>query len=181
MLKVNVEIKGISPLLVNRFRDKTIEGKSKKRTGATIDEEIENKLWIHNKEISIPGVYIRNSLIEAGKQFKIVGKGKATYSKLIGATVEVNPEKITLKPQKYEVFSIAAVNPSTKGRVMTHRPRFNEWNLNFEIVLNDDGIPTEVINEELEYAGRYVGIGDWRPAKKGMFGKFMITSFKEVK
>jgi hypothetical protein len=69
----------------------------------------------------------------------------------------------------------------TKGRMMVIRPRFNKWSVQFEIILNDEGVPKEVINEILEHAGKYVGIGDWRPEKKGMFGKFMITSFQEVK
>ena len=32
----------------------------------------------------------------------------------------------------------------------------------------------------LDYGGQYVGIGDWRPEKKGKYGKFIVTSFKEV-
>jgi len=69
----------------------------------------------------------------------------------------------------------------TKGRMMTERPKYNKWSASFEIVLNDESVPVSVINEILEQAGKYVGIGDWRPEKKGMFGKFMITSFKQQK
>ena len=177
--KIKVKIEGTSPLLMNRFRDKSIDTKSKKRTGSMGVAEIEDKLYIYDGNTHIPAVYFRNSIVEASKQFKITGKGKATYSKLVGATVDVMPEMIPLK-EKYIPFRIAAVNPSTKGRMMVTRPRFDKWTAEFEIILNDEGVPKEVMNEILEQSGRYVGIGDWRPEKKGMFGKFMITSFKEA-
>jgi len=178
MKKVIVKIEGMSPLLYNRFRDSQIEGKSKKRTGSPHEQDIEDKLYLVDGIPYIPSVYFRNALVEAGKQFKIIGKGKANYSKLIGATVDIMPEAIINK-HDWKPFRIAAVNPMTKGRMMVTRPRMDKWGCEFEIILNDDSIEAYTIKEILEHAGKYVGIGDWRPAKKGMFGKFTITSFKE--
>jgi len=177
--KIKVTIEGTTPLLFNRFRDVAIEGKSKKRTGAMAEAEIEDKLYQdENGKTQLPSVYIKNCITEASKQFKIVGKGKSTYSKLVASTVDIEPFMIELKSGKYEVFRISAVNPMTKGRMMTERPRYNKWSAEFEILLNDPAVPSSVINEILEHAGKYVGVGDWRPEKKGMHGKFMITSFK---
>ena len=144
------------------------------------EKDIEDKLYLYNGKPHIPAVYLRNAIVEAAKQFKITGKGKATYSKLAGSTIEVQPEMIALSPDKYSAFKIAAVNPMTKGRMMVTRPRFDDWGAKFTVILNDEGIPPEVLNEILNQAGVYVGIGDWRPDKKGTFGKFMLTSFHEV-
>jgi hypothetical protein len=180
--KIKVTIEGTTPILFNRFRDTAIEGKSKKRTGAMAEAEIEDKLYQdENGKTLLPATYIRNSIVEASKQFKIVGKGKSTYSKLVASTIQIEPFMIELKAGNYEVFRISAVNPMTKGRMMTERPRYTKWEASFEIILNDSAVPVSVINEILEQAGKYVGIGDWRPEKKGMFGKFMITSFKTSK
>ena len=178
--KIKVTIEGTTPILFNRFRDTAIEGKSKKRTGAMVESEIEDKLYQDEEgKTQLPAVYIKNCITEASKQFKIVGKGKSTYSKLVASTVDIEPFYIMLDAKKYEVFRISAVNPMTKGRMMTERPRYNKWKASFEILLNDPAVPVSVINEILEHAGKYVGVGDWRPEKKGMFGKFMITSFKK--
>jgi len=177
--KISITIEGTTPILFNRFRDTQIEGKSKKRTGAMAEFDIEDKLYQDEKgKTQLPAVYLKNCIVEASKQFKIVGKGKSTYSKLIASTIEINPFYIELKADKYEVFRISAVNPMTKGRMMIERPMYKKWNASFEIILNDEAVPTSVINEILEHAGKYVGVGDWRPEKKGMFGKFIITSFK---
>ena len=182
MEKVNVEITGTTPILFNRFRDAAIEGKSKKRTGAMLETDIEDKLYLDDKgKTMLPSVYLKNSISEAAKQFKIVGKGKSTYSKIVASTVDVSPFMISFDCGKYDIFRISAVNPMTKGRMMTERPKFDKWKVSFEIILNDPAVPISVINEILEHAGKYVGIGDWRPEKKGMFGKFMISSFKQAK
>lgn len=178
---IKVQIEGTTPLLFNRFRDIQIEGKSKKRTGALAESDIEDKLYLIDEKVHVPAVYIKNCITEASKQFKIIGKGKSTYSKIVASTVDINPFMIEFKSNKYEVFRISAVNPMTKGRMMTERPKYNKWSVEFEIILNDPAVPISVIHEILEHAGKYVGIGDWRPEKKGMFGKFMISSFKEVK
>lgn len=39
--KIKVTIEGTTPILFNRFRDVAIEGKSKKRTGAMAESDIE--------------------------------------------------------------------------------------------------------------------------------------------
>lgn len=179
MEKILVTIEGTTPILFNRFRDTAIEGKSKKRTGAMATSDVEDKLYLYENKPHIPAVYLKNSLSEASKQFKIIGKGKSTYSKLVASTVDVSPDMIPLNSGEYEVFRISAVNPMTKGRMMTERPRYNKWSATFEIIINDSAVPISVLNEILEQAGKYVGIGDWRPEKKGMYGKFMITSFKK--
>lgn len=178
--KISVTIEGTTPILFNRFRDVAIEGKSKKRTGAMAEAEIEDKLYLDEKgKPQLPSVYIKNCIVEAAKQFKIVGKGKSTYSKLVASTIDIEPFYIELNSGKYEVFRISAVNPMTKGRMITERPRFAKWSASFEIILNDDAVPISVINEILEHAGKYVGVGDWRPEKKGMHGKFLISKFKK--
>ena len=75
---------------------------------------------------------------------------------------------------------MSAVNPMTKGRMMVTRPKFDEWKLEFNVKFNEDDIPIEVMKNIIDYAGQYVGIGDWRPDKKGQFGKFITTKFEEV-
>ena len=112
----------------------------------------------------------------------MMGKGssKATYSKVAGSSVEINPFEILLN-KNWKVFSILAVNPTTKGRNVLHRPMFQNWKADFEVTFEEEAIEVSVMKELFDIAGRVVGIGDWRPAKKGRFGKFQVTSWKEKK
>lgn len=180
MKKYEVKIEGITPLLFNKFIESSISEKVKKRVGTAKEQNPEDKLYKTPKgEIYTPSTHIMGMLINAGKQFKIQGKSRATYSKLVGSTIEVNPDTIVHENQNWESFSTSAVNPSTKGRMMITRPMLIEWSISFRLNTTDD-IPKDVMKAMLDYGGQYVGIGDWRPEKKGKYGKFIVTEFKEV-
>lgn len=174
-----VQIKGITPLLFNRFQESDIDNAVKKRSGAISPKDPSLKLYqLPNGDIYTPSTHIQGALVEAAKNFKIQGKKTATYSKLFGSSVSVEPDAIVHKNQKWEVFSISAVNPNTRGRMIVNRPMMKDWELEFTINFNDEEIPPEVLKNVLDYAGQYCGIGDWRPNKKGKYGKFIVTRFE---
>ena len=178
MKKAKVTIKGISPLLFNRFAEAELDPAPGPKEPNKIKDPA-NKLYrLPDGKIYTPYTHIQGSLTDAAKQFQIKGNKRSTYSKLFGSQVEINPDAIVHKHQGWDVFSISAVNPSTRGRIMTHRPMLKEWELDFIIDYNTDAIPDEVLKSVMDYAGLYVGIGDWRPDKKGKFGKFMVTKFE---
>jgi len=181
MNKYTVEIKGITPLLQNKpaeygFNEEWVE----KKASNQYDKEALAKLYINaDEEIYQPATHLERALIEAGKKIKMKGAGKSNYSKVFGSMVTIPVMDILHKNPKYEIFKALVVIPSTKGRIMRYRPMFRNWVLDFEIEFEEE-IPPSVIKEGLEIAGRYIGIGDWRPEKKGKFGKFQVTLFKEM-
>ena len=182
MQKCEVEITGITPLLQNKPEEYGFNEQWVEKTASTNwEKEALKKLYIDaDGKIYQPSNHIERALIEAGKKIKMKGSGKATYSKIFGSMVSVEPFELILEPQTYEIHKSLVVIPSTKGRVARYRPSFKKWKLKFEVLFEEE-IPAPVIKEALEIAGRYSGIGDWRPEKKGKFGKFQVTKFKEVK
>jgi len=185
MKTYNITIEGTSPLLMNRPSQLDIGDKSKtsKRETQSPVEIAEAKLYKDAEgKIYLPATWFQGCIVEAGKQKKMMGKGsaKATYSKVCGSSVEINPFEIVIK-EKWSVFSILAVNPTTRGKNVLHRPKFDKWNANFEVTFEEEAIEVPVMKEIFDIAGRVVGVGDWRPAKKGRFGKFQVTSWKEAK
>ncbi len=181
MKQYKVEISGITPLLQNKpeeygFDEQWIE----KKANSDYEKEALKKLYIDSEgTIYQPSTHIERAMIEAGKKVKVKGQGKATYSKLFGSMVSVVEFELVHDNQDYEVFKSLVVIPSTKGRIMRYRPMFKDWKLKFTIE-SEDEIAKEAIKEVLEIAGKYVGIGDWRPEKKGKYGKFQVTSFQEA-
>lgn len=182
MKHFNVTIKGTTPLLMNKPPefgfDDAIRIKVPLDTKKKGQEEALNKLYSNGGTIYTPSTHIWRSMINAGKDLKIKGKGKSTYSKMIASMVQVSPDAIEHKFKEFEIFGVMTVNPNTRGRNMTYRPRFDKWELSFELIV-DEEIPDEVVKTALDRSGRYWGIGDWRPEKKGVFGKFMVTKFEE--
>jgi len=176
-----IKIQGTSPLLMNR-PSMLIGDISKDKKPQTNDYkgQAESKLYLDdNEKLYQPSTHLKGALIEAGKHKKVVGKGKATYSKIVGYAVQVEPYQITHIKQKWEIFTVLAVNPSTKGRNPLSRPMLKDWELEFEVIFDETEIHPSIMKELFDIAGRIVGIGDWRPAKKGPHGKFQVTSWKE--
>ena len=177
--EIRVTIKGTTPLLFNRFRDASIEGKSKRKAGAEIDLDIKDKLYLtEDKKAYIPSRYFERAMTIGGQAFK--GKGRGNLSTIIGSMLSIEPDAIILNNQNWKEDIQAGVNPMTRGRTMIHRPRFDKWGGKMFIKLDIDEIPTVKLKEMLDYVGLYVGIGDWRPAKKGKYGKFIVSKFKEI-
>jgi hypothetical protein len=62
------------------------------------------------------------------------------------------------------------------------RPRFSRWSCSGTITVLDEMITEDVLRNILVFAGRYSGIGDWRPSapkSPGPWGKFSVE-LKEV-
>lgn len=179
MIQINkikkVRIVGITPLLQNKpeeygFDEQWVE----KKATQNINADALKKLYVNKKmQIIQPSVHIERALIEAGKKIRIKGQGKATYSKLFGSMISVFPDEIIHENQDVDVFKSLVVIPSTKGRIMRSRPILREWSLTFDVEYDVEIDPNSIL-EALRIAGRYVGIGDWRPEKKGKYGKFEL-------
>jgi hypothetical protein len=181
MKKYEVEITGVTPLLQNKPEEYGFDTEwVEKKASNEYEKEALKKLYVDMKgTIYQPATHIERSLIEAGKKVRVKGGGKATYSKLFGSMVTIPEMDIPHLITSYEVFKTLVVIPATKGRVMRYRPMFKNWKLRFGVEFEDE-IPADVVKQSFEIAGQYVGIGDWRPEKKGKFGRFMVTSFQEA-
>src|SRR3546814_17616345 len=60
-----------------------------------------------------------------------------------------------------------------------YRPEFPEWSILAAIKFNDSVISAEQIANLLSTAGFAIGIGEWRPERKGQFGRFTVSSSAE--
>ena len=82
---------------------------------------------------------------------------------------------------EWHVDSRAIVIPATKGRILRHRPMFDEWSISFQVQIDTDLVSERLVKDILEDAGKLVGIGDFRPARKGPYGRFSVTTWEKAK
>ena len=141
-------------------------------TMAEFKEEAVSALWADEKgRPYIPSIQIERALIGSGSAFQIAGHGKRTYKRDMLASIIVTPPKIYLTPPKWET-DIQAVRVQS-SQVFRARPLFEAgWKAKFSIQITDDEIQSAAVKDILEYAGKHVGIGDYRPR----YGTFDVVS-----
>ena len=82
----------------------------------------------------------------------IPGKGKRTYKELFKSAVVVEPAEIPLKPQEYTVDKRPVV--MRRWRVIRSRPKFENWELTFGIVVTEEELHAETVERVLKRAGK---------------------------
>jgi hypothetical protein len=87
----------------------------------------------------------------------------------------------SLGTKDFEVDSRSVVIPATGGRIMAHRPRIDEWQLSFTLEVDENMFDEQTARILVDDAGSKVGLGDFRPARKGPFGRFKVVNWKKKK
>ena len=67
-----------------------------------------------------------------------------------------------------------------RSRIMRTRARFVEWGCTFSVIGDPELIDNQKLVNWLTIAGARIGLGDWRPACSGEYGRFRVTSIEEV-
>ena len=190
IVTADVEVVGVTSLLQHRWSE-SAEGESGKSTRAALvvrgtpREEAEKVVYREpDGSIYHPGAAFARLIREAGGGHKLKGTRKSAKY-VVPAAVLVMDDTVPLfgpdgkRLKDFEVDSRPVVIPSTKGRVMRHRPRFDEWTAKLRIRVNTAILPIAFVHQLLVEGGQQLGIGDYRPDRGGPFGTFRVVEFRE--
>jgi len=191
-LKIKLTIQGTTPLLMNRFTDAN-EIALSSGTSATFKgdkgtprEQAELKRYAdQGGNLYIPGPNIFACIIAAGT-FHKAGKSKLTTlrTSLIPAGLMVDDLVCQLHNDdgepltEWEVDSRSVVIPSTGGRIMCHRPRVDKWATTITLDVDTTMFSPALVRAIVDDAGKKIGLGDFRPARKGPFGRFVVSHWE---
>jgi hypothetical protein len=181
-----VKLKSVSAYSQSRFHDVPHLDKE------THDDH-EKRTWmerLHSTEdgrVYIPPMAFKNCLSEAAKflAMQIPGKGKATYTKHFEAGVLVL-EPLVLPALKKDVPGEWYFVPSdgkrgSGGRVKKCFPVVAQWAGEVVFHVLDDTITEDVFRHHICEAGKFIGIGRFRPRNNGFYGRFEVVSVKWAK
>jgi hypothetical protein len=187
MKLIRVKIQGVTPLLIHRFAE-AAETSRQSRAAMVSDkdprEEARKVAYIApDGTFFFSAFAIPNAMGSCGSNHKMKGTRK-TARFVVPSAIRMTTDTITILncegPAKdFEVDARPVTIPATKGRVMRYRPRFNAWGAEFDLVVNDELMTVDLAHRLLEEAGQQIGIGDFRPEKRGPFGTFRVTRFEE--
>jgi hypothetical protein len=182
MKSIEFQITGQNPLLINRFHEEA-------RLEATRGIHTRHADWPDAKVDAAARLYsdpdgqpyfpaenLRQAIITAAARQKI-GRRAAT-SDMAGA-LYLRPDALPLTGD-WQVDERPVVIPATKGRLVRYRPRFDEWSISGTLAFDERLVDERLVRTCVDEAGMYVGIGDFRPQKKGPYGRFIVTSWQPV-
>jgi len=154
--------------------------------------------------VSLPSDNIMTCLREGAAKITVPGKRNLTYKRssqtailvdnmhcpimVGGKTIDMGDVKALIAEPEFDahVTRVAEmgfelfVKPVRMGQSkhIRVRPRFREWTCDVPITLLTDDIDRDLLVQIAETAGRYCGIGDWRPSSPrspGSFGRFAVS------
>ena len=179
------EITGKSPLLMhNPSAMKAHDGTIKKPTVIpTPEEEARLGLYLNGDgQLYVPAVSFRNAIMSAGVGKKI---GKQTAWKMISCgcfAIETQCVLVNVKTNKalttYTNVNQARVVIPKGGAVIRCRGEVANWKTKLALEIDDDFITPPQVLELFTLAGRMIGVMDWRPEKKGIYGRFSVAVMK---
>jgi hypothetical protein len=191
----------LSPMLQNPMTDEVLDellgGKGARKgavTDITVEQRAEKKLCLGpNGEFGFPANYLFACLIDAGRYVQFEGKSKVSTreTSLLPAFLSIVPDVVSAEGDGFIPFidqSVAwvadkrrGVLAANKAAVAIVRPKFPTWAFEVTVEIDEDQIAIAKMRDLFTIAGRQCGIGDFRPSKRGPFGRFAVTDFVEVK
>lgn len=166
--------------------------------GKESKDSYEKRTWlnrVHTREDGVtymPPMSLKKALEGASAYLgKIPGQKNATYTKrfksgvLITDEIKLTANGKTVKKEQWEGewLHLDAGGKAGQGgtRVKRCMPRLRAWEATATIYVIDEIIDEDVLERALTDAGRFVGVGRFRPEKGGFYGRFVVDSIETVK
>jgi hypothetical protein len=172
-----IRISGTAPILMHRYCAEAVEekGKAAKGSKAKKSDDLESYMYrATDGTIAIPGEYLKQSIVHAGKYLQDPRSPRKSAMDLLRAGV--------ISFTEFASFGVADPDYLDRRRVVIQRnaitrvrPAMNTgWSLEFimQVVLAEYITP-QMLHMLVTNAGRLIGIGDFRPS----FGRFQLDSF----
>jgi len=177
---IEAEIEGTAPILFHRWSCEAVEEKAKAKKGSSSKktDNIESYVYRDGKGfIAIPSEYFRQSIIHAAKFKQDPRSPRKSAMDLFKAGIATIGELCSLGVKEPDYLDQRRVVIQRNGITRVRPAMATGWKCKVSLqVLLPEYIDHQMLNDTLSYAGKIVGVGDFRPS----FGRFQITSFNVV-
>lgn len=186
---LRVPILGTAPLIVHRFSEKAKRQMLDAMQGRKSPKEAKNP------EAEYEAAFYRTD--EGGYGFPVIAFKAATvgaarfYGKSVSMTAlrqfvffdapfskEAGQKLAPITGEPHMREDVTRVGMG--GTDLRYRPEFTEWSTQVEVTYVKSMLTRESVLSLIEAGGMGVGIGEWRPEKKGDFGTYQIDETRDV-
>lgn len=184
-----VPILGTAPLIVHKFSEKAkrqmldaMQGRKSPKQPKDPEAEYEAAFYrLDDDGYGFPVIAFKAASVSACRFF-----GKSMPMTLARQCVFFDGEfskrdgqklaRITGNPHMREDVTRVGMG----GTDLRYRPEFTEWATTVEVTFVKSMLTRESVLALIDAGGMGVGVGEWRPEKKGDFGTFQIDDTRDV-
>jgi hypothetical protein len=155
-----------------------------KRIPLPEDEARASCYWTEDESsLAWPAKNLKSGLVAACADWKSPLNKKLALAPLVAGGVSVRPLMIPFGTKEYKVDIQRAI--VQRQGVLRCRPLVFPWRLEFDVRWEAQHLGTDfhevVLAELLARLGQQIGIGDFRPARKGEYGRFNVVSITKAR
>lgn len=186
---LQVPIVGTSPLIVHKFSEKAkrqmldaMQGRKTPKVAKDPDADYESSFYrLDDGGFGFPVIAFKAATVSAARFY-----GKSVTMTSLRQFVFMNGEfskadgqklaRINGEPHMREDI----VRVGMGGTDLRYRGEFSEWSTTIEVVYVRSMLTRESVLSLIDAGGMGVGVGEWRPEKKGDFGTYQIDPTRDV-
>jgi len=186
---LRVPLVGTAPLIVHKFSEKSkrqmldaMQGRKTPKQAKDPEAEYEAAFYRHDDgAYGFPVIAFKAASVSACRFF-----GKAMPMTLARQCIFFDAEFSKVDGQKLARIDGTphmredVTRVGMGGTDLRYRPEFTEWSTTVEITYVRSMLTRESVLSLLDAGGMGVGVGEWRPEKKGDFGTYQIDETRDV-
>lgn len=185
-----VPIVGTMPLIVSKFSEKAKrqmldaqQGKKTPKVARDPQKEYEAAFYRMKDGYGFPVTAFKAATISAarfyGKDVSMTSLRQLIFMR--GEVSDLDPQalvRIYGEPKMRE--DIVRLAGPSRSADLRYRPEFPEWCTTLEVTYVKSSLSRDSVLSLIDAGGLGVGVGEWRPEKKGEFGTYQIDQDKEI-
>lgn len=188
--KLHVPIVGLTPLIVSKFSEKAKRKMLDSQQGRKAIKEIRNpdadfeaSMYRFNDGYGFPAVAFKLATVSAARLYgkDVTMRGLLQFMFFHGELSDVEGQvlvRLNGEPKMREDY-VRLAGPS-RGADLRYRAEFRDWSATLSITYVKSALSRESMLSLLDAGGLTVGVGEWRPERKGDFGTYTIDESRKV-
>jgi len=202
--KYKITIEGVTPIIMHNYdaaspfskymeERKSITSKGSKKSDEQVKrlseiQFLESLYFTEELGLFLPSENIQRMLLEACRRTEKLRESRMYFS---GISEIGHPLGFSLKTENCKDIQALLKDPKNKytkmvviqkNRVSSVRAIFNMWECMIEVEIDTETLNPAQLEKWFCTAGKFCGLGARRPSgpTPGLYGRFIVTNFKEV-
>lgn len=187
---MRVPIIGTMPLIVHNFSDKSKrqmldaqQGRKSPKVARDPEAEYQAAFYRMKDGYGFPVTAFKAATVGAarfyGKDVRMTELRQFVFMR--GEVSDHDPQALVPiygEPRMRE--DVVRLGGASRSADLRYRPEFPEWSTVLEVTYVKSSLSRDSVLSLIDAGGMGIGVGEWRPEKRGEFGTYQIDPTKEV-